>query len=101
MPHEVAAMSVWQVLGIGEGFVRSGKVDAFELSGFVQAPSAREAASRALSIAKQQVAELTQMNEAAQRWPLINWNEIQEADALALSPGQLDKVELHWASDAA
>ena len=94
-------MSVWQVLGIGEGFVRSGKVDSFELSGFVQAPSAREAASRALSIAKQQVAELTQMNEAAQRWPLINWNEIQEADALALSQGQLDKVELHWASDAA
>lgn len=94
-------MSVWQVLGIGEGFVRAGKVHSFELSGFVQAPSANEAASRALSIAKQQVAELAQMNEAAQRWPLINWNEIQEADASALGPDQLDKVELHWANDAA
>lgn len=94
-------MSVWQVLGFGEGFVRSGKVESFELSGFVRASSACDAASRALSIARHQVTELTQMNDEAQRWPLINWNEIQEADALALSPEQLDKLELHWASDVA
>ena len=94
-------MSVWQVFGVGEGFVRGGKVDSFELSGFVQAQSANDAASRAIALAKLQFTELDQLSEAARRWPLINWDEIQDASALALGPELLDKLELHWASDEA
>lgn len=94
-------MSVWQVFGVGEGFVRYGKVDSFELSGFVQAQSANEAASRAIALAKLQFAGLNQLNEGARCWPLINWGEIQDASALALGTELLDKIELHWGNDEA
>jgi hypothetical protein len=101
MPHEITAMSVWQVFGLGEGFVRGGKVDSFELSGFVQAQNANDAASRAIALAKLQFTDLDQLSEAAWPRPLINWGEIQDASALTLEPQLLDKLELHWASDEA
>ena len=101
MPLEVAAVNVWQVLGSGEGFMRAGKVERFALSGFVRARSPNEAASQAIAIAKHQFAGLDQLQDTARRWPLINWEEIQDASALALAPDLLDKLELHWASDEA
>lgn len=94
-------MSVWQVFGIGEGFIRAGKVDSFELSGFVRAQSANDAAIRAIALAKLQFTGLDQLSDAARRWPLINWDEIHDASSLALEAELLDKLELHWPSDEA
>lgn len=94
------ATKVWQVLGTGEGFVRNGVAEAFELAGFVHADNAADAWRQAVSIASSQWPELAQADceglPRGVRRAVINADEIQDARNLPLDPAEIDQVQLIW-----
>lgn len=86
-------ISVWQVLGVGFGFVRNNIEQHCELAGFVSANDPDEAFSKACHIAMKDNQELLQATGAFPR-AVINAEEIQELSEV--EGIEVDKVEVYW-----
>ncbi|MFZ5842891.1 MAG: hypothetical protein ACOY3E_08310 [Pseudomonadota bacterium] len=87
-------MSYWQVLAIGEGFDRQGKLQGFELTGSISAENANAAYIKAIALAERDYPELRQAYSPNSPQAFINPEEIQELKELPV--GNIDTVEMHW-----
>lgn len=92
------SMKTWQILGRGEGFVRSESVLGFELSGFVLADGLNEAFEKAITLAKREWPEISQAEKEELPRAVISADEVVEVTG-GLIVGE-ERVELFWDEQA-
>jgi NADPH-dependent glutamate synthase beta subunit-like oxidoreductase len=87
-------MKLWQVLGRGEGFIRDGRIQGFELSGVVAAVDPNEAFEKAILLAKSEWPEISQSERKGSPRAVINASEVE--DVTARLTVDVDRIELRW-----